>query len=117
MLASNPDSVAFKEGSTTMLAPNSMLTSLVSADGGGSAHGLSSSQVAHQVVVVQHALHAVGQCNGDSQRQALRYGHHLHQHTSALLLTWPTLLMSVSETLRKRLHKCSTWCNVSVKHY
>lgn len=53
------------------------VTSLVGADGGSSAHGLSGAQVSHQVVVLQHTCHAVGQGNGHCQRQPLRDCHHL----------------------------------------
>ena len=52
-------------------------TRLVGADGRRAAHGLRGGQVAHKVVVGQHALHAVGQRDGDCQGQALRDGHHL----------------------------------------
>lgn len=54
-------------------------TGFVTADGRGTAHGLSCPQVAHEVVVCQHALHAVGKADGDGQRKALRNGDHLKE--------------------------------------
>ncbi len=52
-------------------------TCLVCADGGRAAHGLCSSQVAHEIVVCQHAFHRVGQRYCHSQRKPFWYGHHL----------------------------------------
>ena len=40
-------------------------------------HGLAGRQHAHEVVVLHHLLHAVGQRDGDRQRQPLGHRHHL----------------------------------------
>jgi hypothetical protein len=50
--------------------------SLVAADVGGAAHGLTRRHVPHKVVVRLHPLHRIGQGNGDGQRQALWNGDH-----------------------------------------
>jgi len=49
----------------------------VGADGGGTPHGLRGTQPSHQVVVLQHALHRVGQSYRHGQGQALWDSHHL----------------------------------------
>mmetsp|Transcript_14580 Transcript_14580/g.42639 ORF Transcript_14580/g.42639 Transcript_14580/m.42639 type:complete len:364 (-) Transcript_14580:1478-2569(-) len=54
---------------------------LVGADGRCACHRLACVQMAHEVVVLEHALDAERQRKRDRKRQALRHRHHQHSHT------------------------------------
>ena len=52
-------------------------TGFVGADRGGTAHGLCGGEVAHEVVVSQHALDAKSQRDRHREGKALRHSHNL----------------------------------------